>query len=400
MGMNQAESAGELQPFQSAYLSRSCLDQKRTDRMRVVFVSLRGEGGGSNVSLLTLLGYMPPKVLRILACPRGRLASSGLAKGMVDEFVPLDKTFRHPQLRRFAMAVQLARWLRTQRHRVDAVHANGLSEMHVALPGALLAGVPLVVVARWGRGSAWLHASAPVYRLARGRVVFTAVSASAQEVVAKARVASRDSITVVGNPICPSEAVADTRPLGPPWVIGYLGSDSPSKGIDLLGPAIRATANSAVRWRIFMAEPNDSSSSPGMQDVLRLTGSDNYHVSFAGRASPVRIAYGDCHIVFVPSAYESFCRVAAEAALNGRIIVVSDLPATREVLDGYDNAWFFSPGNEASCREALASAIAALERDECVEAVPLTLRSRVDGNAIARRLSAVYGGLSSTEPLY
>lgn len=380
----------ELQPLHSVCWARSDLDGNRTNRMRVVFVSLRGGGGGSNASLLTLLGYMPDNVVRVLACPPGELADRGISTGYVDEFVPLIKRFRTAKLRRLSMALQLAHWLWTQRDDLDAVHANGLSEMNIALPGALMSRLRLVVVARWARSSRWLRASGPLYRAALSRVIFTAVSDTARDVVAESRLAPSRSVAVIGNPISPSEVIAGTRPDGPPWVFGYLGSDLQSKGMDMVGPAILATADRSVRWKIFMDEPRYDHASPGMRDVMRLAQSEELYVEFVGRSSPVRDAYADCHIIFIPSTYESFCRVAAEAALNGRGIVVSDLPATREILDGYENTWFFPPSSEDGCRRALNAATEALERDECVEAVPLAMKNRVDGSTIAKRLSALY----------
>ena len=44
-----------------------------------------------------------------------------------------------------------------------------------------------------------------------------------------------------------------------------------------------------------------------------------------GKLTDVRKAYAECHVVVCPSVRESFCRVAAEAMLNGLPVVGTDL---------------------------------------------------------------------------
>ena len=70
--------------------------------------------------------------------------------------------------------------------------------------------------------------------------------------------------------------------------------------------------------------------------------------------------YARCDVVVCPSVLDSFCRVAAEAMLNGIPVAGSDLPPIRALL-GDDEAGLLFPVGDT---EAAAEAIARLVGDE------------------------------------
>jgi glycosyltransferase involved in cell wall biosynthesis len=84
-------------------------------------------------------------------------------------------------------------------------------------------------------------------------------------------------------------------------------------------------------------------------------------------------------VVVCPSVQESFCRVAAEAMLNGIPVVGSDLEPVRALLGDGDAGLLFPVGDVA----AGAEAIVRLARDP-------GLRQRLGDQGRAR--AAVFGG--------
>jgi glycosyltransferase involved in cell wall biosynthesis len=108
------------------------------------------------------------------------------------------------------------------------------------------------------------------------------------------------------------------------------------------------------------------------------------------RLYDVREAYARCDIVFVPSRRESFCRVAAEAMLNGIPVVASDLQPLQELL-GDDEAGLLVPIDD---RDAAVAALRRLASDE-----DLRRRLGAEGRrraaafspeAVARAMRALY----------
>src|SRR5205807_6098161 len=94
----------------------------------------------------------------------------------------------------------------------------------------------------------------------------------------------------------------------------------------------RELRDAPVRWLLFTGRWRNALS-PHADDVFdELETMDSDRVRVLEHVSDVRKAYGQCAIVFCPSYQESFCRVAAEAMLNGLPVVASDIPALRDLL--------------------------------------------------------------------
>ena len=118
-------------------------------------------------------------------------------------------------------------------------------------------------------------------------------------------------------------------PLGP-------GVPRPENSIDyqelsaygeaLVTPRLSVFFEAPVRWLIFSRQTDE-----GLDETWeRLRAMTATHpVSIEGKLVDVGTAYGRCDIVVCPSELESFCRVAAEAMLNGIPVVGSDLEPHR-----------------------------------------------------------------------
>jgi glycosyltransferase involved in cell wall biosynthesis len=355
----------------------------------VLFVCLAGGLGGSTRSVATVLGRLPPTVRRVLAAPaRGRFPRLVAERGLADERVELPRrdSSIHPLVARARAVARVVRFARVNRHRLLAVHANGPEEINVAAPAALAAGVPLVV---------WSHAWAvpPSARrlgrvwalLLRGHAVrWAAVSTLAgRRLVEAGLVADIDDVAVIPNPIDPLDVVTDRTPSDRP-TIGFLGSADMRKGVDVLAPVMRALEDTDATWLLFTPR------SPGLAAVWAEIDAAGARLEWPGLVPDVRLAYGRCDIVFCPSRDESFCRVAAEAMLNGIPVVASDIEAVREVVG--DDGGILVPVGDV---DAMAAALRKLVEDEALRsALGTSARARAgrfDPEGVVSSLARLYG---------
>ena len=100
---------------------------------------------------------------------------------------------------------------------------------------------------------------------------------------------------------------------------------------------------------VVVGEPN------GM--AIRGTGADDQRIRFLGRVDDAGLAwlYEQCRLFVFPSLDEGFGLPVVEAALSGAPMVLSDIPAFRELAPG---AAFFDPSDETAIAEALATELA------------------------------------------
>jgi glycosyltransferase involved in cell wall biosynthesis len=124
-------------------------------------------------------------------------------------------------------------------------------------------------------------------------------------------------------------------------MVGYLGWDTTHKGFHLLPDIIRELKDMPILWLIFADQHPGALPSTWMQ----LRAMSGLGVHLVGRVDDVRRAYEQCDIVLCPSYRESFCRVAAEAMINGLPVVGSDLEPIRELLGDREAGLTFPPGD-------------------------------------------------------
>jgi phosphatidyl-myo-inositol alpha-mannosyltransferase len=357
-------------------------------RRVVVFVALAAGLGGSTRSLATILQHIGTDVMRVLAAPEAGPFPTFLAeRSLVDEHVPIPKGGPARRRLRPRAAYLIAKSVWGHRGRVIAIHANGPEELNVAAPAALLAGVPLVVWCHAREASTWMRRLAPVWRLALPRIRWAAVSPTARNVLVQSRMASRTRVEILPNPIDPSDVVARHQENSGETVVAYLGSDAHYKGFQLLPDVVDRMKRDQIQWRLY----TDQRSVDNEQAWERLRSMSDASVFFVGKVGDVRDAYAACDIVFCPSLQESFCRVAAEAMLNGIPVVGSDLEPLRDLLGEEEAGLLFPVGDAASA----ATAIRRLASDAA-------LRTRLGANGrtraesfgperIAARFRALYG---------
>lgn len=350
----------------------------------VIFLVLASGLGGSIRSLATALQGMAG-IRRVVASPAGSAtARLALDRGLAERLVDLPTQRRSRVLHRLRIAARVAGTARQERAHLTAIHANGLSELTVALPAALVGGCRLVVWVHEWAVPPWVRRLSPVLRMLSRWIRFAAVSEASQQMVAAAGLVPADKVTIVANPVDPGDVCSPRRrdPIGPVEV-AFLGAPAAYKGFHFLPSLVMLTSDLHVRWTVYSGPELE------MSEVfadLRALG-----VELPGKVPDVRAVYGSCDLVVIPSLRESFGRVAAEAMANGLPVVASDLPAMREVLGDSEAGLLVPPGNHDAYAEAIRRlAMDAGLRQQLGEAGVLR-SARFHPEPVVRSLLALYG---------
>jgi glycosyltransferase involved in cell wall biosynthesis len=322
----------------------------------VLFISLPTLAGGSLRSLAMVLDRFEGRCTRVVATPLDSwFGRQVIEHDLADELIPIPSIDSSRWSRPLA-AARLAAW--SMRHRSDlvALHANGLPELNLAMPAALITRRPVVVWAHDYGITPWSRRLVPlVSRVTHADVL--PVTTAAAFALTRAGLVNPGRVTVVPNPIDPDEVCATRRPESGVVRVGYLGAPAHYKGFHLLPAIARGLAGEGVRLLVFVSPPDRV---PGIREELQAI--TDPEVEFMGARADVREAYADCDIVLCPSLEESFGRVAAEAMANGIPVVASDIGALREVVG--EAGLLFPPGDAA----AAADAVRRLVHDEALRA--------------------------------
>jgi glycosyltransferase involved in cell wall biosynthesis len=337
-----------------------------------------------------VLAHLPPDVERIVAVPRAGNLSSVLAhRGLIDVPILLPSAKRRwlGRLTRLVSTslVALAAWRR--RRSIAAIHANGPEELNVAGPAALISRRPVVLWSHARDESPWTAWAARGWRRILPELRIAVVSDAARSVIVGAGLAGEAEIEIVPNPVDPDDVLAERREGNGVTSVGYLGADARYKGFQFLPEIDRDLEEVSLRWLIF-SDPRSADAAP-VWEQLRRAGSGR--VALLGKQRDVRTAYARCDVVLCPSLEETFCRVAAEAMLNGIPVVGADLPPLRRLLGEDEAGLLFPPGDV----HAAASAVLRLVRDPALrrrlgERGRMRAREFVPEEIIGR-LAAMYG---------
>jgi len=239
------------------------------------------------------------------------------------------------------------------------------------------------VVSKWG------SRLGPILRRLLPRLKLAAVSPTAEGVAVENGLCDTGDATIIPNPIDPAEVVAAGQRSGRSVLhIGILGGSSQRKGFDLMPEVINGLADLPVSWKLYVnLKPSDEN-----RDVWRQLGQfPRSLVDPVGTTPNVSEAYANLDIVFCPSRSESFCRVAAEAMMNGIPVVGSDIDPLKELL-GDDEAGLIFPSTDVS---AAVAALRLLVADPALRtslgAAGRVRAARFAPESIAEDLAALYG---------
>ena len=358
----------------------------------VLFVATPAALGGSNRSLVTLLKSLEGRMHRVLASPPfGSFIELVEQEGLADEYVTLPRRPNQPidRVLRLLAGFKIAWWALRNRRRLTAIHANALTGLNLAAPAAIVTQRPIVVWIHDPVGSRWGERLGPVLRRSLPKLRLAAVSPTAEAVAIENGLCTRGDAAIVPNPIDPEEILAaNDRTTELPLKIGILGGASHRKGFDLMPDIIEGLADLPVAWKLYVfLEPGDEN-----RDVWReLDRFPRSLVDPVGKTPKVSEAYANLDIVLCPSRAESFCRVAAEAMMNGIPVVGSDIDPLKALLGDDEAGLIFPSGNAAAATASLRRLVEDPALRTSLGAAGIIRAAQFAPDAIARDLTRLYG---------
>jgi len=224
-------------------------------------------------------------------------------------------------------------------------------EVSRALP-QLLAGAPAASDAKVARLE---RREARVWRRVDGYVTITAGLASELT----ARYGSRPCLAVVPDGVgLPATRQFDQRPFARPPVVGYAGHLYPWKGVDVLVDALARLPD--VRGLIVGGHPGERDASRVAHRIASHAMGDR--VTMAGFVAPGEVAahLARADLLVLPNTATSISERYTsplklfEYMAAGRPVVVSDLPAIREVVRHGETAWVVPPGDPVALANGIA----------------------------------------------
>ncbi len=324
------------------------------DLPTVLFVVTPAQMGGSNRSMVTLLQSLEGRVNRVLAMPSfGSFREVAEAAHLADEYIDLPRKPGSPfdRFLRMGAGLKVALWVMRRRSQVSAIHANALTGLNMSVPAAILHKGNTVVWIHDPVGSRWGNRLGPIIRRLVPGLKIAAVSRVAEGVAVENGLCERGAAHLIPNPIDPADVVplSSTRS-GTRLSVGVLGGASHRKGFDLLPDTIESLDDDSIEWHLFVS----STVEPGMEPTWqRLRALQAKNVKVHDKVFDVASVYGQLDIVFCPSRNESFCRVAAEAMINGIPVVGSDIEPLRDLLGEEKAGIIFSNDDPAEAAAAL-----------------------------------------------
>jgi glycosyltransferase involved in cell wall biosynthesis len=257
--------------------------------------------------------------------------------------------------RDLGMAAWLARLPRTLRAPLVYESHGFAPEVSRALP-QLLGGAPAPSEAKIERLE---RRERRVWHAAEGYVTITA--ALAAELVD--RFGDRDRLAVVADGVrLPASRRFEPRPLAHPPVVAYAGHLYPWKGVDVLVEALASLPG--VRGLIVGGHPGERDVERVRHRIAALALGDR--ITVTGLVPPDAVAghLASADVLALPNTpsaiserYTSPLKLF-EYMASGRPMVVSDLPAIREVVHHGESAWLVRPGDADALAEGLRHVLA------------------------------------------
>ena len=304
---------------------------------------------------------------------------------------------RHPDIvftRDLGLAAALVRLPRPARPLLVYESHGYAPEVSRALP-QLLAGAPAPSTAKLARLE---RREGRVWRRAEGYVTITTVLAA--ELAERYGARSRLAVVADGVRLREDRQFA-WRPPGHPPVVGYAGHLYPWKGVDILIDALARLDD--VRGLIVGGHP-------GERDADRIAHRIASHaigdrVTMAGFVTPGEVAahLAQCDVLVLPNTatpiserYTSPLKLF-EYMAAGRPMVVSDLPAIREVVRHGETAWLVPPGDATALAGGIAHVLSDATLARALASRAWTEAAEFSWAKRAARLEALFEDIRKAE---
>jgi glycosyltransferase involved in cell wall biosynthesis len=199
--------------------------------------------------------------------------------------------------------------------------------------------------------------------------------------------------------ICP---VPRTEPLPPPSdgppTVAFIGRFEARKGPDTLVRAVPAIAARIPNVRVVLRGTDTltvdgASVGNGLRELARALGvGDRVEIIDRWRPGAVREELRSAHVCAVPSRWESFGLVAAEAGALGRAVVASRIPGLDEVIHDGTTGRLVAPDSPKALADAISDLLDSPETAAEMGAAAATdIGSRCDPDHVARETLDAYG---------
>ena len=260
-----------------------------------------------------------------------------------------------------------------RREAPDIVHHVAMKPVLLGGLAAGLAGVPAVVNALTGLGSAFLGTGGLKSRVAgaMARPLLRSVLKRPNSVTVLQNEDDRKMLVAAG--LLPDErgriirgSGVDTRhyqvlpePPAPPVTVGCVARLLADKGVGPLVEAQQRLRAKGLDVNLILAGTPDPENPTSVTRGELDRWSALPGVELPGHIADVREVWARCHVAVLASRREGLPKSLLEAAACGRAIVATDVPGCREVARAGENALLVPPDDPA----ALAGALEVLVRD-------------------------------------
>jgi glycosyltransferase involved in cell wall biosynthesis len=285
-----------------------------------------------------------------------------------------------------------------RRERPAIVHHVAMKPVLLGGLAAIAAGVPAVVNALTGLGSAFLGTGGlksrvagtvarPMLRtvLKRPNSRLILQNADDRDLLVDRKLVKADSVSLIrGSGIDVKHFAVLPEPEGP-VTVGFVGRLLEDKGVRPLVEAHQALRAQGLDVRLILAGTPDPENPTSVQpaELERWTALPG--IELPGHIADVREVWKRAHIAVLPSRREGLPKSLLEAASCGRAIVATNVPGCREVAHAGENALLVPPDDAA----ALAEAIGTLARDaELRHRFARASRKLVESDMAADRIGA------------
>lgn len=287
-----------------------------------------------------------------------------------------------------------------RRERPDLVHHVALKPVVFGGIAARLAGVPAVVAALTGLGSAFVGAGKSL----PARWAGTAARLLLRPILSGAGVAvvvqnPDDARVLIDRALAPAEKIIlirgsgveiDRYPVEPeppgPTVVGFAARLLANKGLEPLVRAVVRLRAEGLDLRLIAAGAPDPESPTSIPESRLAEWRATPGVELVGHLTDVRPLWARCHIACLPSrGGEGIPKTLLEAAACGKPIVATDVPGCREIVAPGRNG-VLTPVDDA---DALADALRLLATDPALRrSYGAESRRMVESDLAADRVGA------------
>lgn len=186
---------------------------------------------------------------------------------------------------------------------------------------------------------------------------YIAVSSATKDYLKRAGI-QEHKVVVVENPYLGDDDQFLCRFVKSGVRLASIGSIEPWKGFFECASALSRFEEDKgipVSWRII----GEGSYSEDLNNMFKALNKCGRYCLVGYKDSPFH-SITDCEIVLIPSLEEGFGLVALEAVFNHRLIVYSDIPALRGILQADEMAFSYVVGDQGSFNNALLCAIESM----------------------------------------